>query len=86
MYEYRTTMHYGQQPPSVLTPPEPDFRLRDIRAVVTSASDTFTIDRGVSSLSIGVVSIPCQTANLRSYGVAWLIVWERFTPKNKENE
>lgn len=81
MYEYLTTSYYGQTPPSPLMPPQSDFRLRDLKCVITSSQETNSI---ASQMSIGTgfsVSIPYIGSSNESHNYMWVAIWERY----KEN-
>lgn len=91
MYEYRTQTHYGVSLPEILVPPDPSFRLRDFRPIVTSESENVNVSDRYSSLPTapggvsGGFAIPYKTGGLRSRSYQWVIVWERYVPE-QENE
>lgn len=89
MYEYRTETHYGTVLPQTLTPPEPSFRLRDIRQFSVSESDAYSIGREYNGFSgpgvSGSNNIPYTQTVMRSISVQWVVIWERYVPE-QENE
>jgi hypothetical protein len=88
-YEYRTQTYYGSTLPELLTPPFPGFRLRDIKSVTTSESETHQVNDRSSMIysSAGLSSsimIPFTQNVQRSRSVQWVIIWERYVPQEGE--
>jgi hypothetical protein len=81
MYEYQTTVFYGQTPPGLLTPPQPDFRLRDLKCAITSTTENNSIADRFSSGNGISVTIPYVVSSEGSHSYLWVAIWERY----KEN-
>lgn len=83
MFEYRTSTCYGVTLPEQLVPPEPGFRLRDFRPIVTSESDTHNVTDRYNSWTLpggsGSMNIPYTTNVQRTKIYQWVILWERYT-------
>ena len=78
MYEYQTTVFYGQTPPALLVPPQPEFRLRDLKCVITSTTESNTINDRFSSGNGFSVSIPFVQSSNRGHNHVWVAIWERY--------
>jgi hypothetical protein len=83
MYEYRITTHHGAILPNQLTAPEPGFRLREFKPIVTSESDSHSVTDRYNSWTLpggsGSLNIPYTTSVQRNKIYQWVILWERYT-------
>lgn len=87
MFEYRITTYHGAMLPHQLEPPEPGFRLREWKPIVTNETDSHSVSDRYNSWTLpggsGSINIPYTQSVQRTKIYQWVILWERF--KEQEN-